>query len=251
MARYPGAKWRPVSGHTDGPFTNGRPIGVVLHVNESNGNLFNWVNGPHNVSCHFEVYKSGAVEQYLDTSVTSWCQEDGNAAYLSIETEGYHTQPFTGAQLKALAKLLAWIHTTHGIPLQLANKPGEHGFGWHGMGGAAWGNHPNCPGDKRRADRGAIIARAKVLTMPKATAVAKSLTAAQRAERAADQRRWKVYSAAGGKGPAYAAAPGHWRKLDAATFAAMVAHGECDGRIHLVHPSTLARLRRLCIGGNS
>lgn len=60
MSWYPGAKKRPISGHTDGPMHSYR--GVVLHVNESNGNLYNWVAGDHNMSCHFEVYKDGSVE---------------------------------------------------------------------------------------------------------------------------------------------------------------------------------------------
>jgi hypothetical protein len=31
------------------------------------------------------------------------------------------------------------------------------GFGWHGMGGTAWGNHPGCPGDLRLAQRPTIL----------------------------------------------------------------------------------------------
>lgn len=155
MARYPGATWRPVAGHTDGPMRS--HTGVVLHVNESNGNLFNWVAGDNGMSCHFEVYKDGSIEQYLDTAVSSWCQMDGNADYLSIETEGYTTEPLTRAQLHTIAQLLIWLKQVHGIPLQLSESPGQPGFGWHGMGGAAWGGHSGCPGTFRRAQRANII----------------------------------------------------------------------------------------------
>lgn len=155
MARYPQATWRPVSGHTDGPMRSYR--GVVLHVNESNGNLYNWVAGDHNMSCHFEVYKGGTVEQYLDTKDTSWCQMAGNADWISIETEGFHTEPLTAAQVDAIAGIVAWLHATHGIPLQIANTPNDHGFGWHGMGGSAWGGHPDCPGPQRKAQRQQIL----------------------------------------------------------------------------------------------
>ena len=41
--------------------------------------------------------------------------------------------------------------------ISLADKPGQGGFGWHGMGGAAWGNHPGCPGDLRKAQRPLIL----------------------------------------------------------------------------------------------
>lgn len=155
MARYPGAQWRPVTGHTDGPMRSYR--GVVLHVNDSNGNLYNWVAGDHNMSCHFEVYKDGSAEQYIDTANTAWCQEDGNADWLSIETEGYPSEALTDAQVQTIAGIVAWMHQEHGIPLQLADTPSGRGFGWHGMGGAAWGGHPSCPGDKRKAQRQQIL----------------------------------------------------------------------------------------------
>jgi len=155
MARYPGAKWRPVSGHTDGPMRSYR--GAVLHVNESNGNLYNWVAGDHDMSCHFEVYKDGSIEQYLDTADTSWCQMDGNPDWISIETEGFHTEALTDAQVQAIAGIMTWLNQTHHIPLRIANTAAEHGFGWHGMGGTAWGGHLDCPGDKRKAQRQQIL----------------------------------------------------------------------------------------------
>ena len=168
MARFKSATWRPVSGHTDGPMT--AHVGVVLHVNESNGNLYNWVAGDHNMSCHFEVYKDGSAEQYIDTADSSWCQMDGNATYISVETEGFATEPLTAAQLRKVAEIVAEAHTVHGIPLQLADTPGQAGFGWHGMGGAAWGGHTGCPGDQRKAQRAAILTLAQALVNDKTSA---------------------------------------------------------------------------------
>jgi hypothetical protein len=235
-----------------------RHLGVVLHVNDSVGNLFNWVNGDHNVSCHFEVYKSGLIEQYLDTSMTSWCQADGNPDYLSIETEGFPGQGFTPAQAAAIVGLLRWIHATHGIPLVLADEPGQAGFGWHGMGGAAWGGHPDCPGDKRKADRAGLLEQAK------APAVKKSIPLRWTDEQLAARKElaglvevkpdgylWRVFSSSQKPGPAYAAAPGRWRRLDAYTLRAMVRAGLCANEITLVRAATLKRLRALHIGRNT
>ncbi len=61
---------------------------------------------------------------------------------------------------------MAWIHQTHGIPLQLADTPAGSGFGWHGMGGNAWGGHPGCPGDQRKAQRYTILVAAKAILQP-------------------------------------------------------------------------------------
>lgn len=155
---------RPVPTHTDGPMS--KHLGVILHVNDSDGNLYNWVSGNHNMSCHFEVYKDGSAEQYLDTEDSSWAQEAGNATYMSIETEGYPNEPLTDAQVKKCAEIVAALHKEYGFPLHLANTPGERGLGWHGMGGQAWGNHPGCPGDKRKAQRADILAQAGAILAP-------------------------------------------------------------------------------------
>lgn len=161
MALFTGVAHKLVGGH-DGPMS--AHLGVVLHVNESNGNLDNWVaNQSHDMSCHFEVYKDGTATQYVDTAFASWCQMAGNGTYLSIETEGYHTEAFTAAQVDRIANLLAQAHMVHGVPLVITDTPGKPGLGWHGMGGNAWGGHPDCPGPKRRAQRKDILAKAQAL----------------------------------------------------------------------------------------
>lgn len=47
------------------------------------------------------------------------------------------------------------------MPYTVINTPGAKGFGWHGMGGAAWGGHTGCPGDLRRAQMPQILALAQ------------------------------------------------------------------------------------------
>lgn len=198
MPRYPAANWRPVTGHTDGPMRSYR--GAVLHVNESDGNLYNWVAGNHDMSCHFEVYKDGSIDQYLDTGTTSWCQMAGNADWISIETEGYHTEPLTAAQVHAIAGLYGWLHSTHGIPLQIADTPDGHGFGWHGMGGAAWGGHTDCPGPDRKAQRAQILALATTPNAP-ATTTPEEFTVDQQAQAQFDRIYNLLYAALSPVGP--------------------------------------------------
>jgi hypothetical protein len=55
--------------------------------------------------------------------------------------------------------LYRWGLQVHGWPYQLANRPGERGFGVHYMGGAAWGGHP-CPEALRAAQRPRILSLA-------------------------------------------------------------------------------------------
>lgn len=160
MAVYPGAVWRPI-GATPGNRSNGKMRsyrGAVLHVNQSNGNLFNFFKtNPAKTSAHFEVYKTGVLEQFIDTSQSSWCQSAGNDDWISIETEGYDTEPLTQAQMVAIAGLYGWLHATHGIPLQVTDTTAGSGFIFHGAGGTAWGGHPACPGDLRKPQRQLIL----------------------------------------------------------------------------------------------
>lgn len=172
MAIMPGAAYRPLN-----QFSNqgARPrLGVVLHVNDSQGNqvtstsgdsLYGWISSnpsrPGNqMSCHFQVSQSGLIEQYIDTDNGSWCQAAGNDDYISVETEGVPGREpvgLTAEQVRSCARIMAWVHAVHGVPLQLADAPGRAGLGWHGMGGRAWGGHSSCPGVVRVAQRAQIL----------------------------------------------------------------------------------------------
>lgn len=165
--RYPGATWEPIS-HDYTPGTiRARTLGLILHVEVGNGDDHNWFdNVATRASTHFWVGKDGRVAQYVDTADMAWAQVGGNPDYLSTETEGLPTEPLTAAQVASLGKLYAWGHQQFGWVNAQANAPGQLGLGWHGMGGVAWGNHPGCPGDLRKAQRAAILAAAFPVPAP-------------------------------------------------------------------------------------
>ncbi|WNI15583.1 N-acetylmuramoyl-L-alanine amidase [Actinacidiphila sp. ITFR-21] len=161
MARMPGATWRPVPNCTKGG--QQAVYGVVLHIME--GTLDGsdaWFRNPAaQASSHFGVGKDGRIYQWVDTADRAWAQESGNRAWLSIEHEGNSGDSLTPAQLAATARVVAWAHAVHGVPLQTTDSVTGRGIGWHGMGGAAWGGHPDCPGNPVKAQRAAIITAAK------------------------------------------------------------------------------------------
>jgi hypothetical protein len=152
MARYPGATWRPL----DPDFVPSLRIATYnrlnLHVAVSEAtSLHSFFNQPKRASCHFYVRKDGKVEQYIDTAYRAEADLDGNDATISVETQGGvngpNAEPWTAAQVEALAKLFAWCVKTHGIPARLAtnSKIGDssHGLSWHRLG--IDGNFPDLP----------------------------------------------------------------------------------------------------------
>lgn len=163
MAVMPGVRWEPVTGHS-GPAMESY-TGIVLHCNAAESydlrGFFQASVDPDQVSSHFQVARDGTIWQYIDTSTQAWCQGLGNADYLSIESEGLATESATAQQVASIARILRWVHETHGIRYLLAERPGDFGFGWHGMGAAAgvdWG-HSECPG-VRKNQRAAMLAAA-------------------------------------------------------------------------------------------
>jgi hypothetical protein len=158
--RYSGATWKPVTNFSSGVTGQmAAHLGLILHTQQGNGGLQGYFSKPGvQASSHFWVSKMGDVEQYVDTDQRAWAQAAGNDSYLSVETEGWVTEPLTAKQMAALAKLYAWGMFVYSFPKRLSERPGQMGFGWHGMGGVAWGNHPGCPGDLRKAQRSAILA---------------------------------------------------------------------------------------------
>lgn len=166
MARMPGAEWRPVPNCT----TGGQDAvqGVVLHIMEGTlDGSDSWFRNPQSqASSHFGVGRDGRIYQWVDTADRAWAQVSGNRTWLSIEHEGHSGDSLTPAQLAATARIVAWAHDVHDVPLQSTDSVTGRGVGWHGMGGVAWGGHINCPGDPIRAQRGAIITAAKGGTSP-------------------------------------------------------------------------------------
>lgn len=155
----------PVTGKGNGEFGNGLPLGWVLHVNQSNGDLDDYFRAGTDrnagqVCPNFQVYKNGAVHQHLPLNWSPWCQADGNYQYAAIETEGYDYEPLTIQQIQSLGRLHAEYRNHLGVQDVAANSPGQRGIGIHVMGGAAWGGH-TCPGTIRTAQRPSIIAASK------------------------------------------------------------------------------------------
>ncbi len=167
MARMPGADWRPIGGNKT-PSGMGQIFGVALHIMA--GTLTgteSWFNNPRaEASSHFGTGRAGALRQWVDTRDRAWAQAAGNPHWISIENEGKGGDELTDAQLDACARVLAWAHTEHGVPLRIASSPSERGLGHHAMGGAAWGNHTACPGTKVIAQKAEIVRRAKALLAP-------------------------------------------------------------------------------------
>ncbi|MFF5029257.1 N-acetylmuramoyl-L-alanine amidase [Streptomyces collinus] len=161
MARMPGATYiGPTQNRTPDGMVEVR--GLVLHIQQGNetGSEAWFKNPASQASSHFLNPKKGGLRQLVDTADRAWAEAAGNAHWVSIENEGFVPDALTASQVENAAQLLAWLHKTHGVPLQSTDDPSGRGLGWHGMGGAAWGGHDGCPGDAIKAQRGAIIARA-------------------------------------------------------------------------------------------
>jgi len=157
----PGAQQRFIRNKSQG--VRDKTLGLILHVQDGNGELTGWFNNPgSDASSAWQVMKTGKVFQFGDPDVDKfWTQGAGNPDYGAVETEGYPGDALTPEQVEGVARIYAKGHLEEGWPFQLAEKPGERGLGWHGMGGAAWGGHYNCPGNLRKAQRATILARAR------------------------------------------------------------------------------------------
>ncbi|WP_405561930.1 peptidoglycan-binding protein [Streptomyces sp. NBC_01180] len=157
MARMPGATWRPVPNCTRGGQNSVR--GVVLHVMAGTlDGSDSWFRNPSaQASAHFGIGRDGRIFQWVDTADRAWAQSAGNRDWLSIEHEGQGGDSLTAKQLAASAAVIAWMHRTHGVPLQATDSVSGHGIGWHGMGGAAWGGHTSCPGTPIKNQRDELI----------------------------------------------------------------------------------------------
>jgi hypothetical protein len=144
--------------------------GLVLHVQVGNNSLYGWFNNPSSdASAHFWCAKTGKIEQYVDTDLTAWAQQDGNPYYLSVETEGYPHEPLTAAQLNQVARLLEWSADTYDFPIVGPVPHGAKGFTPHcnpnGTPDPAWGNHP-CPESIRLGQMPTIITLAQPAPIP-------------------------------------------------------------------------------------
>lgn len=182
MPIMPGALTdRMVSGYTK-PIT--RYDAAVFHVAVSEALYPSYAPG---TVAHFYVRKDGTICQQIDTAYRAGTCYEGNYRVIGIETQGGLTnangEPWTDAQVLALARLSAWIHTTHGIPLVLMpdSKPTSKGIGHHRLGvdgnfgpyaypgrvagGEKWSKAFGkiCPGDAKISQIPGIITAARNL----------------------------------------------------------------------------------------
>lgn len=164
--RMPGVAY---VGPPDSNWSNGEirpPMGMVVHIAEGSfQGTIGWQRNPAaDVSSYFVVSQAGEIVQMLDLDLMAWTQAGGNASWVGVENEGFHTGQFTPAQTTANARIFAWLKSVWGnIPYRVSNSPSVSGCGWHGMGGAAWGNHPDCPGPNNVALLPKIVAEAQVI----------------------------------------------------------------------------------------
>lgn len=166
----PGAAQRPISkNYTPTPRT--RRDGIVLHTAASEGtgadHATYWNrDASAQASSTFYVDRDGTITQLMPLEARSWATVDGNWRTCSVETQGQGTEPWTDAQVTALARIVAWASSVEGWPIRAmeTTAPTQRGVGWHSLtyGGESW--NPNghaCPGPKRVAQIPTIIARAK------------------------------------------------------------------------------------------
>jgi hypothetical protein len=162
MTLFPLARWRgpvPNQGGAMGPIR-----GLVLHIQQgSEAGTDAWFHNPSSkVSAHFGNPKTGPLDQWVEVGTVAWAEVAGNTTWISVENEGNSGDSLTASQLENVAQLLAWLHNGYGVPLQVSDStvPGLTG---HGLGGAAWGGHYDCPGAPILAQRQAIINRAAAI----------------------------------------------------------------------------------------
>lgn len=78
-------------------------------------------------SAHYCVSAQGDIAQCVTDDYAAW--HSGNREYnhrsIGIELEGFAADPRPLAQVDALASLVAWLCTTHGIPLDRSHVIGH------------------------------------------------------------------------------------------------------------------------------
>lgn len=146
--------------------TMGPIRGLILHIQQGNeqGSIAWCKNPASKVSAHFFVAKDGTIHQLVPVNRVAWAEVDGNTQWLSVECEGYTGQSLTPAQVLSLALLFARIHLRYGVPLAISDDPYHvNGITGHGLGGAGYGGHYDCPGTPILSQRTDIIHTAAVI----------------------------------------------------------------------------------------
>ena len=158
----------------NGSYGSGAMSGLLMHTMAGNlqPGTVDWFNNPAaQASAHFGVAQDGTVWQFgpVGKGWMAWHAYEANAAWYGCEfaDAGNPANPLTQAQITAGAQILECLSAFAGFPLQVSDSPSVRGFGWHGMGGAAFGGHFDCPGNVRKAQRSQIIALAIAIRQEK------------------------------------------------------------------------------------
>lgn len=148
----------------------GSARGLVQHTEDGYeaGTVTTFMNPASEASAFFSVDELGNAHQYLPLGhgYVAWGEAAGNPYWRSCEAEDKTRtgDPMTPAQVTAFAQILEACSWYDGFPLQITDDPvNGHGLICHGDGGVNWGDHPNCPGDVRKAQRPHIIALAMAI----------------------------------------------------------------------------------------
>lgn len=158
----------------NGTWGSGIMSGVLMHTTVSEApSAVAWFNNPQaQASAHFVIAESGEITQMgpIGKGWIAWHAAAANSTWYGIEhaDNGNPANPLTPAQITASAQLVECLSDFAGFPLQVSDSPSVKGYGWHGMGGVAWGDHPDCPGDVRKAQRSQIVALAMAIRTPPA-----------------------------------------------------------------------------------
>ena len=153
----------------NGSWGSGPMMGLIMHTQVGNNpGSVAWFNNPAaQASAHFCIAQDGSIVQMgpIGKGWIAWAEGAGNGSWYSAEhaDDGNPSNPLTPEQIVASAQLLECLSAFAGFPLQVSDSTAVKGYGWHGMGGAAWGGHVNCPGDVRKAQRPQIIALAMAI----------------------------------------------------------------------------------------
>lgn len=145
-------------------FGNGQ--GVVFHTEAGfeAGTVDTFMNRANSVSAFFSIAQDGSCHQYLPVGegYVAWSQKAGNETFRGIEDEDrtHPSIPLTAAQLTAFAQIFEACSAFDGFPLQITDSPNGQGLILHSDGGFGWGDHPDCPGPVRAAQRPQIVALA-------------------------------------------------------------------------------------------
>jgi len=128
---------------------------AILHVDAGDTydlyDYFKYRSG--GIESHFMIAKDGTLFQYRDTAHEADANYRANPFAISIETQGYGSGKWTGAQLATIKRLLRWLNKVHHkIKIQVADAWNGSGVGYHIQFGTPgwWTNVAKaCPGPDR------------------------------------------------------------------------------------------------------